>query len=196
MKTGIFLLLDEYADWEGAFLSSQLNPKDDWQIQTASTQKEVVSIGGFRTTIDYLIAELPRPESIDLLVLVGGNSWHIENQDLLDYITACIHQGIIVGAICGAADYLARNGLLNDVEHTGNALFFWNDFENYHNAEKFIETQAIRCKNIITANGTAPLEFTQLVLEAVGISTEEAAQVFNMYKLGFYGYCEKFGSPF
>ncbi|GAA5002341.1 type 1 glutamine amidotransferase family protein [Acinetobacter puyangensis] len=196
MKTAIFLLLDNYADWEGAYLSSQLNQKDDWQIRTASTQKEVISMGGFRTTIDYLLAELPKPKTIDLLVLVGGKSWEIENQQLFDYISACLQNRVVVGAICDAVSYLAKNGLLNNVQHTGNALAFWKDFQGYHNSKDFIEKQAVKCENLITANGTAPLEFTQLVLEAVDVSSEEAEQFFNIYKLGFYAFSQKFGSPF
>ena len=75
-------------------------------------------------------------------------------------------------------------------------MIFWKDFENYHSDKNFIEKQAVRNGNLITANGTAPLEFTQLVLEAVGVRQEEAQEVFNMYKLGFYAFSKKFGTPF
>lgn len=34
-----------------------------------------------------------------------------------------------VAAICGAVDYLAKNGLLLNYKHTGNAQSLWNNFE-------------------------------------------------------------------
>ena len=58
-KEVLFVLLDEYADWEGAFLSTSLNfgvmPGSDKKYipkTVAPTEKEVCSIGGFRTIPD------------------------------------------------------------------------------------------------------------------------------------------------
>lgn len=47
MKTAITFLLEEYADWEGAYITSTLNQKRDGK-QTASIQSEVTSIGGLK----------------------------------------------------------------------------------------------------------------------------------------------------
>ncbi|KRL55867.1 ThiJ-PfpI [Furfurilactobacillus rossiae] len=80
MKIAEFVLLDQYADWEGAYLSSQLNQKKDWQVRTASIKSSVKSIGGFTTQVDDLISDVP--EHIDLLVLIGGNSWSITDEAL------------------------------------------------------------------------------------------------------------------
>ena len=49
MKTAITFLLEEYADWEGAYITSTLNQKEGWQNKTASIQSEVTSIGGLKT---------------------------------------------------------------------------------------------------------------------------------------------------
>ena len=48
MKTAVFLLLNEYADWEGAYLSSQLNQLTDWTVKTASIQKLYTPLVVFR----------------------------------------------------------------------------------------------------------------------------------------------------
>lgn len=80
MKTALFVLLDQYADWEGAYLLSLLNQRDDWQIKTASNGPKVESIGGLQTMIDVDFSEIDR--NFDLLVLIGGNSWNIQNQEL------------------------------------------------------------------------------------------------------------------
>lgn len=72
MKTAITFLLEEYADWEGAYITSTLNQNEKWQNKTASIQSEVTSIGGLKTKIDYLIEQIP--EKVDLFIMIGGNS--------------------------------------------------------------------------------------------------------------------------
>ena len=195
MKTAILFLVDEYADWEGAYLSSILNTSEEWEIKTASIQKEVTSIGGFKTTIDYLIDELP--EKIDTFILIGGNNWNITNELLLKKVTNFLNSGLIVGAICGAVDYLAKNGLLTPYKHTGNALFFWNEYENYSTPENFLEVQCVRDKNLITANGTATIDFTEEILEALDFETEKIRhREIGLQRIGYYEYVEKYGNPF
>lgn len=36
MKTAVTFLLEEYADWEGAYITSTLNQNEGWQNKTAS----------------------------------------------------------------------------------------------------------------------------------------------------------------
>ncbi|MFW7433904.1 type 1 glutamine amidotransferase family protein [Vagococcus carniphilus] len=195
MKTAIFFLLDDYADWEGAYLSSTLNKKEDWIVKTASIQREVTSIGGFTTKIDFLMDELPK--QIDLFIMVGGNSWGIENKSLFTLVKNYLEGEVTVGSICGAVDYLARNGFLNDHKHTGNSLYLWESFENYTNGANFMEKQAVRDQQLVTANGTAPNEFTKLILEAIEFDgTEAIEKTMYMNQYGFYNYCEKYGNPF
>ena len=38
-EKALFLLLDEFADWEGAHLSSTLNQDDSWSVSTVSVEK-------------------------------------------------------------------------------------------------------------------------------------------------------------
>lgn len=195
MKTAILFLVDEYADWEGAYLSSILNTSQEWQVKTASIQKEVISIGGFKTTVDFLIDELP--EKVDAFILIGGNNWQITNKLLLEKTTTFLTSGLVVGAICGAVDYLAKNGLLTPYKHTGNALFFWNDYENYSTSNNFLEVQCVRDNNLITANGTAAIDFTEELLEALDFETPKIRnREIGLQRLGYYEYVEKYGNPF
>jgi len=195
MKQAIFLMLDDYADWEGAHLSSMLNAESDWDVKTASVKKEVVSIGGFKTLVDYQLEQIPI--NSDLLILIGGNSWSLENNSLRQLIAERLANNKPVGAICGAVDYLAKNGLLTHFKHTGNAQYLWQNFDQYQNKNDFIEKQVVRDQNLVTANGTASLEFTQAVLKM--ICFKNSAQIdknIDLYKIGFYQYCAKYGNPF
>ncbi|WP_273716596.1 type 1 glutamine amidotransferase family protein [Leuconostoc mesenteroides] len=195
MKQVIFVVLDEYADWEGAHLSSMLNQSNEWEVKTASVKDEVISIGGFHTKIDLNLDQIPK--NADLLVLIGGNSWNIENQKLKHLIGQRLINNQPVAAICGAVDYLAKNGLLNNYKHTGNAVYIWNEFHNYTNSENFIEKQVVHDQNLVTANGTAALEFTAEVLKMVHFNDDHAIEKqVALQELGFYKYCDKYGNPF
>lgn len=84
-----------------------------------------------------------------------------------------------MGAICGSVDDLARNGLLTGYQHTGNAQFLWQDDKQYINPTDFKDKQAVRDRNLITANGTAALDFTGEVLSAVAINQKKAIKKLN-----------------
>ncbi|GEO48618.1 type 1 glutamine amidotransferase family protein [Companilactobacillus kimchii] len=195
MKTAIFFILNEYADWEGPYLSSQLNQNSEWTVKTASFSDEVTSIGGFKTIIDYKIDELP--EKIDLLILIGGNSWDVKNETLKKLISDRLKNGQPVGAICGAVDYLAGNGLLSGYKHTGNSQAIWKNYSEYNNPDQFLPQQVVSDRNLVTANGTAALEFTKAVLKLIQfLPDKQLKPLIELYDNGFYEYCKKYGNPF
>lgn len=193
MKTALFVLLDQYADWEGAYLMSLLNQRDNWQVKTASNLPQVKSIGGIQTTVDLNLSKID--QMYHFLVLIGGNSWNIHSQELYAIIEQQLSHDLPVAAICGAVDYLALHGFLEGYRHTGNARFLWKDFPNYQMPENFIERQAVSDRNLVTANGTAALDFTEFALQLIGDSLIEAKKEVDLYRLGLYDYREKYGNP-
>ncbi|TPR23182.1 glutamine amidotransferase [Apilactobacillus timberlakei] len=195
MKKAIFIILDKYSDWESAYLSSQLNQDENWKVETASNSNYVKSIGGINTKVDYKLENVPN--NIDLLVLIGGNSWDIKNDKLFNVIKDSFDNNIYIGAICAAVNYLAKNGFLNNYKHTGNSKYMMEQFKNYKNKDNFIESQAIKDRNLVTANGTASLEFTNSVLKMINEDSDENIDKMTyMYKYGFYEYCNKYGNPY
>ncbi|MBI6550300.1 type 1 glutamine amidotransferase family protein [Xenorhabdus lircayensis] len=196
MKKAIFFLLNDYADWEGAYLASKLNIHEEWSVETASLKQGTCkSIGGFDTVITHSVDTLPH--DIDLLVLIGGNSWVIENNKLKSLISTYLNAGVIVGAICGAVDFLAKNSLLNDFKHTGNSQYLWNEYKEYRNQDNFIKQQTVTDRNLITANGTAPIEFSEHILKALHIEKpEKITKEHELFTIGYYNYCNKYGDPF
>ncbi|KRM96268.1 4-methyl-5(B-hydroxyethyl)-thiazole monophosphate biosynthesis protein [Liquorilactobacillus aquaticus DSM 21051] len=155
----------------------------------------MISIGGFKTIVDYLISEIP--VKIDLLVLIGGNFWSIKNEYLRELITKQLRSKRPVAAICGAVDFLAQNRLLTRYKHTGNAQYLWQSYSNYTNHDDFVETQAVKDLNLVTANGTASLEFTKLVLKLLDFFPEpEIDKTIALHELGFYKYCDTYSNPY
>ena len=65
-KEVIFVLLNNFADWEGAYISTCLNMgvkpgcPIKYKVKTLSLSKEpITSIGGFKVLPDYDINDLP-----------------------------------------------------------------------------------------------------------------------------------------
>lgn len=84
----LFIILNEYTDWEGAFLSTALHvgviPGGEikYEVHTvAPTSDTVCSIGGFRTLPDCSFENMPKDYAA--LVLIGGNRWDSPEAELV-----------------------------------------------------------------------------------------------------------------
>lgn len=195
-KEVLFLLLDDFADWEGAFLATGLNTGltmagggTPYVSRTLTpSQKQVRSIGGLVVTVDYTAATMP--EDYAALILVGGMAWQSEEaQRVVPIVEAALARGVLVGAICNAAAFLAAHGFLNGVRHTGNTLEMLREWggANYTGADLYEERQAVSDGNIVTANGTGYLEFTRECLLWLHADTDEVIEAsYQFNKHGLY----------
>lgn len=191
MKKIMFVILEQYADWEAAYLSSAIYMlgQDKFEVKTVSLTKDIVtSIGGFRTVPDYDIHSVP--EDYEAVILIGGMTWRNENaQQVKILVEKCVENGKVLGGICDASAFLGTVGVLNNVNHTSNDL---NDLKQwagsaYTGEEKYIKKQTVCDKNIVTANGTAALEFAREVMLTLKIAEEnKIIEWYNFHKLGCY----------
>jgi putative intracellular protease/amidase len=190
-KTILFVILQQYADWEAAYITSAITMlgQGQYDIKTVSLSKDYVqSIGGFRVLPDYDIASVPK--DYEALILIGGMTWRDRNaQQVRTLVEECCQKGKVLGGICDASAFLGTVGALNDVLHTSNDM---NDLKQwagsvYTGETKYIAKQSVRDKNIITANGTAPMEFAKEILLALNVASEEKVlEWYNFHKLGYY----------
>ena len=174
----LFLLLNEYADWEGAFLAISLNtgviPGSEVKYipkVVAPTLDVVRSVGGFRTLPDYSFQTMPA-----------------DYEQVVPIVQDALQRGKIVGAICNASAFMGAHGFLNDVKHTSNTLPYLKQFAGsaYTNEAGYQEKQAVSDKNIVTANGTGHLEFTRELLLLLHADTPEKIDAaYDYYKNGF-----------
>ncbi|MDU4752712.1 type 1 glutamine amidotransferase family protein [Clostridium butyricum] len=190
-KTILFVILQQYADWEAAYLSSGINMLGDgsYEIKTVSlTNESIASIGGFHTVPDYDIKSIP--SEYEALILIGGMTWRNEKaKQVKPLVEECFKKGKVIGGICDASAFLGTVGVLNNVNHTSNDL---NDLKewagkSYTGEEKYIMQQAVSDKNVITANGTAALEFAKEVMLTLKVVPENnIIEWYNFHKLGYY----------
>ena len=196
MKEVIVVLLDRFADWEAAFLAPALRCGTmpgregfcDVKYMTPDGAP-VQSLGGLRVTPDYAAAD-GLPAECAGLILAGGMSWDAsEAEKIVPAVAEALRRGLVVGAICNAASFLAAHGFLNEVRHTGNTVEMLQKWgrDHYTGTARFEEKQAVRDGNIVTANGSGYLEFTRECLLALSADTPEAvAASYAFNKNGFY----------
>ena len=189
----LYLLLVNYADHESVFLASAINcdengirknPKYINKVVTP-TLTPVRSCGGFQTLPDYSFDTMP--EEYAALILIGGYGWLDDktSDKVIPIVKKAIEKGIVVGAICNAASFLAKHGFLNNIKHTGNGLEqlkLWGG-NNYTNQAGYINEQAVSDKRIVTANGTGELEFAKELLLLLENDTPEQIEMFYRFNI-------------
>ena len=186
----LYILLPDYAAHEAVFLSQAIasdeyamkkNPKYLNKV-VSPTLEPVKSIGGFRTMPDYAA-----------LVLIGGFGWSTPVAErVVTIVKKAVEGGKIVGAICNAASFMAKHGFLNAVKHTGNGLDqlkIWGG-ENYTNPDGYIHAQAVSDGIMVTANGSATLEFAKELLTLLENDTPERIEMY--YQFNKQGFCSLF----
>lgn len=198
-KEILYVLLPDYAEHEVVYLAQAIasdeyalkeNPKYVNKV-VAPSMDPVKSIGGFRTLPDYSFDTMP--DDYAALVLVGGFGWVTPvAEKVVPIVRKAIEEGKIVGAICNGASFMAKCGFLNAVRHTGNGLEqlkLWGG-DKYMNSNGYIRAQAVRDCNIVTANGSATLEFAKELLLLLENDTPERIEMY--YQFNKQGFCNLF----
>lgn len=198
-KEVLYILLPDYVAHEVVYLSEAIasdefalkeNPKYINKI-VAPTLEPVKSIGGFRTMPDYSFDTMPQDYAA--LVLIGGFGWATPiAEQVIPIINKAVEEGKIIGAICNAASFMAKCGCLNHIRHTGNGLEqlkLWGG-ENYTNSEGYVHIPAVSDNKIVTANGSAALEFAKELLLLLENDTLERIEMY--YQFNKKGFCVLF----
>ena len=196
-KKAVLVVLDQYADWEGAYISSMLlNDHVSIKSQVLWASIDLLpkkSMGGLTMIPDITLEQIP--EDTDALILIGGKSYRkSETCNLTACVRKFINSNKVTGFICDATYYAAKEGFLNHVKHTGNSLSEIEQLAGYTNSENYINENAVSDKNIITANGTSPVEFAALVLKALNFLPEKEVDFMaDMHLLGYVNALRKHG---
>lgn len=183
MKNIHIFLFDGYADWEIAYLTPEIASNDKFRIITFSLNGESVrSAGGLLITPDSSLQNL-ETEKITTLILPGGMAWESRKLDfILPLVRQLFDRKVTIASICGATIFLARNGFLDTVKHTSNDLGYLKMIAPEYKGEHLYQSEkAYTDGHIITANGTAPIEFAKEVFEK--ISLYDSAEIEKWYQL-------------
>lgn len=177
-----FVVIDQFADWEPAYLSSALRTYFDGttSFHTPGGQP-VTSMGGMTLTPDGSVQDLD-PDKYDALVVVGSGVWiGADAPDVSSQLKAADKAGKVVGAICAGTLAAGRAGLLEGRPHTSNETGFLDEnAKGYGAAASYVDTpRAVRDGNLVTSAGSSPVTFTTAVLTALHPKSAENLKQFE-----------------
>jgi putative intracellular protease/amidase len=173
-------IYDTLADWEVGHAIAHIN-RQLWQrepgrysvVTVGLSPEPVTSIGGVRMTPDLVLADLGPADSA-MLILPGADTW-IEGDTLVPFAAKArsfLDAGVPVAAICGATYGLAKEGLLDDRDHTSNVAFFLT-MAGYAGGHRYREKPAVTDRDLITAGATNQIEFAREILDRLDVYTPE-----------------------
>ncbi len=192
-KPNVYLyVFDTMADWEIGYLTPELHSGRYFKkglaplevIAVGMDKRPVTTMGGLNILPRLTVKECVL-EDTDALILPGGDTWlEAIHEPILQKASQALENGAVVAAICGATLGLAKMGLLDTRRHTSNNLEYMKMTCPKYNGELYYEMEAaVADGNLVTASGTAPLEFAEQVLEVMDVFEPETLQAwFNLYK--------------
>jgi putative intracellular protease/amidase len=173
---------DTLADWEPGHATAQL-ARAGYEIRTVGpTREPVTTVGGLRIQPDLALDDV-RPSDASLLILPGADLWTETSAataaggDALAPFArtarAFLDAGVPVAAICGATVGVAREGLLDDRDHTS-AVSFYLAATGYGGGERYVEADAVTDGGLVTAGPTEPVAFAREILRLLHVYDDEA----------------------
>ncbi|MDW3646051.1 MAG: type 1 glutamine amidotransferase family protein [Bacteroidia bacterium] len=189
MKKIFVFLFEGFSDWEIAFLTPEVKKSEKFDLIYFSEKgNPISSMGGLQIRPDRALKEIT-PESIDLLILPGGTAWEKgENEGIQQLTKTVFESGKTVAAICAATTYLGQLGILDNSRHTSNDLNYLKAIApNYRGEKNYENTLATRDKNLITANGIAPIEFAKEIFTNIKLyDSDHIEKWFQLFKNGIW----------
>ncbi|MCA2224116.1 DJ-1/PfpI family protein [Nonomuraea aurantiaca] len=160
---------DTLADWETGHLTAHLRngryqrDPGGFEVVTVGPGTEAITtMGGARVTPDLALDQLSPADSA-LLILPGAYLWDL-GDELAPFARMArefLDAGVPVAAICGATGGLAREGLLDDRDHTSAAVHYLEAQDGYAGSGRYIEADAVTGGDLITAGPTEPVAFAR-----------------------------------
>lgn len=188
----VFLYVFEgMADWEASFAIAGINnPRFQQEpgryrvVTVGATREAVTTMGGLRVMPEICLGEV-NPDRAAMLILPGGDAWETgANRPAVDLARVFFVEGVPIAAICGATRALACAGMLDDFHHTSNSREYLAS-TRYRGGKFYCDAPAIADEGVITAAGTAPLEFAKEIFRALGLYSECALDAwYAMFKFG------------
>lgn len=186
-KTIYLFLFNTLSDWEIGYVTAginnpmmQVNP-EKYQLKTFSIDgKTIRTIGGLQITPDLSLDEVTFSNA-EMLILPGGASWDEGGNHKVTLLAKKFHENQIkVAAICGATLGLAKAGLLDSIKHTSNSKDYLLN-SHYQGGEYYADVLSISDEGVITASGTASLEFAWEIFKELNLYKAEVLEAW--YKL-------------
>lgn len=191
-QTVHLFVLDTMADWEAGYAVAginqpmfQTNPGRYVVRTVGATRDPVRTMGGVTILPDLALEEL-RPANSAMLILPGAVTWEEgAHPEAVEKAREFLAEGVPVAAICGATAALARGGVLDGRAHTSNAPEYLASIPGYGGAARYAAEPALRDGDLITASGTAPVQFARCIFERLALYAPDVLEAWTtLYTTG------------
>jgi putative intracellular protease/amidase len=182
-----YLIFDGLADWECGLALAETNRCDRYRVVTVGfTTATITTMGGVRITPQIVLGEVDVDDAA-ILIVPGGDRWEDVTEDaLLEVMKQLDTMRVPIATICGATLVAARAGLLDGRRHTSNRPGYIDEHvPGYRGAEGYVSQGAVTDAGVITASGTASVEFAREVLSQ--LSVYEQGTLMDWYQLFKHG---------
>jgi putative intracellular protease/amidase len=182
------LIFDGLADWEPALALAVLRDNGLPVTTVGFSRDPVTTSAGLRVTPDLAWEEV-RIAKVKLLLLPGGDAWQRSEYPTAAFestLRKLLDAKIPVAAICGATVALARAGVFEGRAHTSNDPQWLSAIApEYPGRELYKDELVVRQDGLITAPGTAPVEFAREVIAELGaMPADKIGAWFTLFKTG------------
>lgn len=179
-RTVHLYVLDTMADWEPGYAVAGIHQPmyqavpGRYTVRTVGPSRDPVrTMGGVSIVPDLALEEL-RPRDSAMLILPGAMTWDRgEHTAAAEKAGELLDAGVPVAAICGATAGLARAGVLDRRRHTSNAVEYLAHVPEYAGHAHYVEERAVLDGDLVTAGGTAPVDFARRIFERLELYTPE-----------------------
>lgn len=184
-------VFDSLSDWEAGYAIAGINNPQfqrnpgSYRIRSVALRRTpIVSMGGICIQPDLALEELSPTDSA-MFIIPGGSAWDEgKNAQAIEVARIFLDSGIPVAAICGATAGLARGGLLDTRRHTSNSREYL-AATNYLGAELYEDASALTDNDLITAPGTAPVDFAYHIFKRLDIYVAPVLEAwYGLFKTG------------
>ncbi|MFY0998774.1 DJ-1/PfpI family protein [Streptococcus sp. AD045-1] len=136
----------------------------------ASEKKVYTSEEGLQVIPDFTFAEVQNVK-YDCIILPGTLEPFVSLYDfrLISFLKRVDTKRTIVAAISSSPMFLGKAGLLRSRYYTGGLYMELVEYFSFLEKENFLHQPVVKDKNVITAIGFAYVEFSQTVLDALGL---------------------------
>ena len=136
----------------------------------ASEKKVYTSEEGLQVIPDFTFAEVQNVK-YDCIILPGTLEPFVSLYDfrLISFLKRVDTKRTIVAAISSSPMFLGKAGLLRSRYYTGGLYMELVEYFSFLETGNFLHQPVVKDKNVITAIGFAYVEFSQTVLDALGL---------------------------
>ena len=136
----------------------------------ASEKKVYTSEEGLQVIPDFTFAEVQNVK-YDCIILPGTLEPFVSLYDsrLISFLERVDTKRTIVAAISSSPMFLGKAGLLRSRYYTGGLYMELVEYFSFLEKENFLHQPVVKDKNVIIAIGFAYVEFSQTVLDALGL---------------------------